>query len=455
MAISTPNISFGGLASGLDTRAIIDALVQVERIPMLRLEQRKRALQSQDSLFANLSTKLEALDKIAESLHTLDSVASVTPSSTHEDNLTATANGNAVPNSYDIVITNLAERETFQSGTGFANRDQTLFSGPASYSFDFNVGTDTFTVNLAGDATLDDIRSAINDSGAPVTASVINTNIGATPFELVLTADETGTDAAFTMDFSGSPAGLDTTLNLSQVQAAENSAFTVNGISAASQSNSVSDVIDGVTLKLKVADPTTTITLGFSSDAGDLKEKLNEFIDAYNEVVGILNGQNEVDEDGQTNAVLFGDSSLRHVRSSLRSAVADIVGGVVGDYNNLASLGITTEVGGLLSLDETDFEEALEGDRDSVFATFTTDTGGVGDRLAAVIEGLTNSVDGLIKDRREGIATRTRRLDNRIESLTTRLDSFEARLVKKFAAFESLMAEFQAQQAALGFGGGF
>ena len=68
MAISTPNISFGGLASGLDTRAIIDALVQVERIPMLRLEQRKRALQSQDSLFANLSTKLEALDKIAESL---------------------------------------------------------------------------------------------------------------------------------------------------------------------------------------------------------------------------------------------------------------------------------------------------------------------------------------------------------------------------------------------------
>ena len=68
---------------------------------------------------------------------------------------------------------------------------------------------------------------------------------------------------------------------------------------------------------------------------------------------------------------------------------------------------------------------------------------------------LTNSVDGLIKERQDGIATRTRRLDSRIESLGNRLDSFEARLIKKFAAFESVMAGFQAQQAILGFGTGF
>jgi len=457
MQVNGANITFGGLASGIDTRAIIDALLDVRSIPLLRLEQKKQVLQQQNNFFGNLDTKLDALKETLTALKDLGGVASVAPTSSDEDVATATATGGAVAGTYDIHINSLAERETFTSQNGFATRDQTIFSGPATYSFDINVGANTYTVDLAGDVTLEDVRDAINASGAPVTAAIIDTNIGANPYELVLTAESTGTDNAFTLDFSASPAGLDTTLALSQTQAAANASFTVNGLAAESQSNSVSDVIDGLTIEL-LSDNNglgADVTIDLSTDATQMKDKVQEFIDAYNEVVDLLDKQNQVDEEGKTTAVLFGDSSLRFVGSQIRDAATAQITGLTGMFTSLASIGVTVGTDGRLSLDDEDFESALETDTDALVAVFSTATNGVADRLDSVITTLTDPADGLLTTRRDGIETRTKNIDNRMEALSRRLDAYEERLVAKFAAFESLMSQFQAQGASLGFGFGF
>ena len=61
-------ISFSGLASGLDTKSIISALVGVERVPMLRLQAKNDDYSAQGRIVDQLSSALSALKTAAEKL---------------------------------------------------------------------------------------------------------------------------------------------------------------------------------------------------------------------------------------------------------------------------------------------------------------------------------------------------------------------------------------------------
>ena len=144
-------ITFGGLATGLDSRAIIDALLGVEQVPILRLSQQKSRLSAQDNVYSTLDTRLNDLKSALESMDTSGELASYAATSSDETALGISASGSATQGAYDIDIVALAQAES-RATAGFADKDTTVVGTGA---FSVMVGTDTYSINVGGTGTLD------------------------------------------------------------------------------------------------------------------------------------------------------------------------------------------------------------------------------------------------------------------------------------------------------------
>jgi flagellar hook-associated protein 2 len=436
---------FSGLASGLDTRSIIDVLVQVESIPLLRLQERKGLLSEIDKLFGTFDS---SLDKILDALNTIKTpsdLRSYSASSSDESVLLASVSGSANPGSHSVTVLDLAQAES-RASTGFADADTT---DVGTGIFDVVVDGQNYTVDLTGNPanTLNDVRDAINASGAPVTATVIDNGQSVDPYQLVVTSSATGGSEAFDLDFSSSP-GLGSSLGFTVIQNGQDAHIQVDGLDVWRPTNAINDVFEGLDLNLR---STGTSEVTVATDPAGMKAKLQGLVDTYNDLAKVLGSQFKVDENGQTSARLFGDSAVRGIQRQLRSAFTGAVSGLSGTYDNLASIGIRADSSGQLSIDDAAFDAALEADFDGVIDLFTNATNGLGQRIEATIGQITDPTNGVIKIRRDGIETRQRTLDTRIRSMQDRLSRYEERLVRRFAAFEELMSGFQAQGASLNF----
>lgn len=449
-------ITFGGLATGLDTRAIIDALLSVEQIPILRLQNKKATLGQQDDIYSRIDSRLDDLRSSLGTLDTANELASYTATSSDETLVGVSAGGTASAGSYDVDVVALAEAESRTTG-GFADQDTT---NVGNGSFTISVDGTNYTVDLSANPTntLEDVRDAINSSDAPVTANIIDNGTGSNQYQLVVSSEETGASNAFSVDLTGflgyDPAlfnldnGAPTASGGSQLQAGTDAHMRVNNLDVYRPTNTVTDVLEGVTFNLN-ATTSSSVQVTVSTDTEGVKSKIQDFVDAYNDIVAIIDGQGEVDDEGQTNAVLFGDSGLRSIASRLRSALTQQATSTGSVYSSLASIGITSDSTGRLSIDSEDLDDAIEADLDGVLNLFANTTDGVASSFRTTVDELTDPVDGIIKARRDGIATRQDNIDDRIAALEDRLGRYEERLVNRFASMETLVSSFQAQGAAL------
>ena len=205
-------ISFGGLGNGLDFGQVVDQLVKVAHLPVDRLTQQKADLNSKSTDYATLSTKLITLQSAADKLRLSTAFDRTATSVSDTTAISATGSSTATAGTYAIRITQLAQSQqiTSKAAKTVATTTTDIVPG-ASGTFTFRVGSGTDqTVTLGATATLEDLRSAINDLGAGVTASIINTGSDTTPaYRLVLTATSTG--AANTITVSADTTSLDFT----------------------------------------------------------------------------------------------------------------------------------------------------------------------------------------------------------------------------------------------------
>ncbi|MAG55219.1 MAG: hypothetical protein CMJ83_02905 [Planctomycetes bacterium] len=442
-------ITFSGLATGLDSRAIIDALLQVESIPILRMQNRKSMLNTQDSVFSTLDSRLDDLRSAVEALDSIGELASYTASSSDEDAISVTASGTATEGTNSVDVVGLAAAESRTTG-GYANADA-LDIGTGSFTIMVDGNNYNVDLNSSPNNTLQDVRDAINASGAPVSASIIDTGSGADPFQLVINSTETGAENAFSVDLTGftpvEPAKFNIDDIASRLQTGVDAHIRVNNLDVYRPTNTISDVIEGVTLDIKSVSARTQVTV--NRDNQGIKDKVQSFLDAYNDIATIMDAQNQVDEEGSTDAVLFGDSGLRSIASRLRQAVNHSPASLTGNFTSLAAIGITSDSTGKLNLDSSDFDAALASDFQGVMDLFTSTTDGSAKEFKAAVDDLTDPVNGIIKIRKDGISSRQSTLDDRIEALTNRLADYEERLIQRFATLETQVSSFQAQGSAL------
>lgn len=281
----------------------------------------------------------------------------------------------AAAGSYTLEITQLATAHKLGGDTYTDSTSELALSGTISLV----AGDDYEAVDIAitDDMSLDDIADAINDetSSTGVSASVLQ--ISDDEFMLVLSAVDTGQEITFDTD------GADTTLAQSlgfvatdgaysnELVTADQAIFSIDGVEVTRSSNTVDDVIDGVTLYLYAEEEGTEITLEVEEDASSAYSAIEAFVDAYNELRTFIltNQAYEAGEGADEEAVLFGDSLL----SSVSSTVYDVLSFTNDSdtYASLASIGITLDDSNYLVIDSEVLEEALVSDFDAVADLFS------------------------------------------------------------------------------------
>jgi flagellar hook-associated protein 2 len=436
-------ITFGGLASGLDTKAIIAALVGVEGQKVTLLQNQQSAFKDKVSAFDSLLGKLNALQtalgKIADPNQFLAFAAHV--SSGGDSFFTATPQGSARAGTYQIAVSAIAQ-STFLRSAGAADANASL-----GLSGDLVLHVGTTDTTIAVDATNDSlfgVRDAINKSGAAVDATVV---FDGTQYHLELRGRDTGLANAASVTSEPTAAAGGTALGLTQLRAASDAAFTVDGQSYTSASNTVNGAIEGVSLQLLEGQVTgaSPIQLSITESVDKIQQQISDFVSAYNSVVSYMNDQS-APRTASTDPIkpLSGESAL----SSLRLAFGSVLSSATDfttRYTTLSSIGIASQNDGTLAFDTTKFQDAIGKDVDGVRSLLTDATQGLGKKMLDAVKLRTDPAVGLFQSRENALNEQISGLDKRIRLQQDDLSRYEDSLVQKFAAYETLIGQLKAQ----------
>ncbi len=386
------SLSFQGVTTGLQTDSLIKAIMQQEGLPVQRLKERYNANTQRSAALNSMRTGMSSLATSMAQL--LDKFSARTVSSTDSNGTyaTATASG-AVSGSYEVKVTSIATKgqlaPTMSGGvpTNLAVADPSapiLLTGSGEFTVQGTDGvTKSFTVT---NNSLNGLRDAINASGAGVTASIINTGTGANPYQLVVTAKETGTGTTgglvklATANDTTVVASLGITndgLTSTGTGIAKDAVFSVNGIELTRQTNIVKDAVDGVTFTLKKGDASNATTLTVAQDKAGATAAMQDVLTKFNAVLKTYKDASTITRDTETGETtsgpLSGDVVAKSVLSQMRSVLGGSPDGLSGSalYKSGAELGIKTNVDGTLSLDTKVFQEALDKDPDAVEKVFS------------------------------------------------------------------------------------
>ncbi len=457
-------ISFGGLGNGVDFGPIVEFLVQAKRIPIDRINQQK--LDSQEKLtdLGLLGTKLLNLQSAASTIRTRlgfdKNQVNVTSAST-QNPLTASASSTAGAGTYLITVNQLASAHQIvsKSTTAVTAVDTDIVSG-ASGTFSFQVGSGTLqTVNLDADGTLEDLRDGINNLGAGVSASLLNTGTEAAPqFRLVLSSNETGSDNAITI--TSDDTDLDTvTSGVDVFQAALDAEIELGvddvgppattAVTITRSSNTITDAIDGLTLNLQAVDTSNPVTVSVTQDTEAVKEGVANFVNAYNEVVSFINERTNYDVETQERGIFVGESLARTVLDQMRNAVFSQVDGLT-TYTGASQIGFETQTSdGTIKFNEETFDQAISENYSAVRDLFiqnpTTNTEGIAELIVDAVDAIDDVESGALTLRQNSLTDQIDSLTEQIALKEEALLRFEEQQRIKFANLDGLLASLQSQ----------
>jgi flagellar hook-associated protein 2 len=386
--------SVSGLASGIDSANIVDQLMAIEgrKVTMLQDKQADELAKQREMnvLGVSLSSLRSMTIDLADQNNFLVNQSNLTSDTTTDADslLTVTPSSNVVPGAHTITINQLAAAEKLGSGSAVKDSTGTVITsdlvalGYTASSFTVQgKATSAQTVNVASTDTLRDIRDNINalntgTNATGVTASILK--VDGSDYRLIVTADDTGlTDGLVNMAGAELDGGGGNLKNLElgngaqTLQAAADASIDIDNITITRESNSITDAIPGYTLDLLNADAGTTITVNTSIDQTAVKEKIQSFVDSYNEVMDFINEQMKFNVDTKSGGILAGESILRSIQSQLSSSLLTAVPGLASDRNSLALIGVEPDSKGHLGINATTLDNLLATDPNTVRDIFT------------------------------------------------------------------------------------
>jgi flagellar hook-associated protein 2 len=440
------SISFGGLASGLDTNTMIDQLMAVEAQPQTRLARQQKVVQARSDLMKDIGTRLRA---VRTALTTLQSAATWANGQTITNGdptkFSTLLTAGAAPGAYQVSVTQLARSE-----------QRTYTYSPVSGNKTLSIGS--WSLSISNGTPIDTVIANINAaSGAPVTAVNVNG-------QMVLTSKTSGAAGGFSV--TGSASG-NFTLDAAKTRTGLDATGTTDGIAWSSSTNTVTTAIAGATLNLTQT-TSSPVAVNVSVPAID-KDKVTKavqgFIDSYNSALTFISAKlserrvpNAASDSDALKGLVFSDSMLSSTLSQLRSGVANTLSGQPSTMDTLGELGITTgattgsgtinqnSVAGLLTLDTAKLTTALDTDSTSVKRLLAGDstTTGVSGRLATILDAASGT-GGMIDGRVDAASRELSRMNSQQTSLQHRLDAKRASLTAMFAAMEKALSQNQSQ----------
>jgi flagellar hook-associated protein 2 len=448
-----------GPTSGINYEQIISGLLTLERRPVINLQQRQSVYNTKVSAYSEFSTKLSTLKSAADSLKTTTNFYVKKASSSNTTVLDVTASNSATVGIYLIEPHSatskiqIASTERRTGITTIASSTTVINSSGANKTFEYTYAGITRTLTVADQTTLTGLRDLINnDSGNPgVTASILQ--VGTNDYRLVLTGKDTGASNNITITANTSLDGTGGTSDFRNTaftaSTAADAMFRIGGVDITRSSNTITDVITGVTFTLK-AETTNSVAISVTNDTDTIKQNIEAFVNAYNDAASYVASKSTYNKTTRTGGPFFDETTPKSIVSRLQNIVTGPVAGLPLDMRSLAQIGISTDYKtGTLSINSTTLNSKLSTDLGGVANIFTDSAAGVAKRVYDYTADVTNSIDGAITTRVKGLNSLTKDISDDIASLEGRLAKTERNLRRQFTALESIISGMTAQQSYL------
>lgn len=445
-------ITFSGF-NNVDFGVVLNAIMQQESAPLTAIQTQRSTLQAQNTAFATFATRIGALESAAHSLAQGQGLSTVAATASDPTAVGISTGSSTITGRYEVSVTELAQAQVIASNTTYGSVDDVVAtSGVVSLT---RLSQPPVNIGVTAGMTLRQLADAINSApDAPVTASVVQVSPG--QYRLVLTGRSTGAENAFTVSFPTALSGgtgltfTDTDGNgfagdtdADNTQAAHNAALTVNGLPVTSTTNTLADVVPGVTLTLLAKDK--TVVVNTTKDTSAAVDKVEKFASAYNDLLGFIQDQTTAVNGGKPG--ISRDPLVRGLRDSLRATLLSAYG---DDESRLADVGIGFDKSGQIVIDDDLFKAALDQKPNDVKLLFggADGKGGAFGAVEKLVSDYTKS-GGLVADMRQRIDTQVARLNARLDTLQDQLAVRRAALQQEFIAADRAMSQLTAQGQSL------
>lgn len=477
----------GGLASGMDIEAMVNKLMEAERIPLTKLQQQQTTLTWKTEAFRDINSKLLDLDKMMINMKLSTTYKPKEAVSSQEGAVTATASSSAANGSYNINVTQLASNEMWTS-----ENDNIEVSTPGTYTFQtYDEKKKEFTtkeIQLTAEDNLKSVLKKINDSSEGTVRAFYDEGSKQIIMETTRTGkyNDEGTEIVFDsrlqelLGFDGTPA-----------KGATDAVFKYNdGVELTSKNNSYT--LNGISFNFNsTTDGNARISI--TNNVDEAFDNIKEFVDKYNEMIDAMNKsqteekyrdfppltkeqeaemsdkQIEQWEKKAKSGILRGETMIRDGMTSLRSSLQGVVD-TDGQYNMLSQIGITTTKnyldGGKLEIDEEKLKAALRDNSDDVYKLFSSNSEGASRGLMHRFDDALDKTKGQIEQKAgnsASVSLENYSIGKQMKELNKRIGVFEKRMIQveqrywnQFNAMEKAISKLNQQADYLfsQFGGG-
>jgi flagellar hook-associated protein 2 len=409
-----------------ELQASVTRALEIASLPMQALQNDQSTIGGENSELSTLGNLFNSLQTALQGISSGTGTGAIQASVGDSSVVSASVTGSALPGTYTIDVLQPGSTSSAES-TAAGITDPTTQSISSSSSFTLTVGTSTYTITPAAN-NLNDLASAINSSGAPVQAVVINlgspeapsyqlalqsTALGAVPLQLsdgtnLMTSLTTGIDGSYTVN--GQPSGGITT-----------DASTVT-------------VAPGLNVTLEAAG-STTVTV--SSSLSSVSSELSSFVTAYNAAFA------EVEKNtGQNGGALTGDSTVLEMQEALTQMMS--YAGSGGSITSLEQLGVQYTAQGTLTLDSSAVSN-LTPSQVSDALTFLggTSSGGFLQYANNTLNGITDPSTGVVATETQTLSTENTNDQTQISNDQAKLATMQTTLQNEMAQANALISKLQ------------
>lgn len=444
------SITSAGAASGIDLESIISTSVAAKKAqleqPLIKKETfAKVSLSGVGQLKSAIASYVTTLKGMTKSDAFNKRMISVTQDKDNPvlkvESKTGTSNGQ-----YNITVNKLATTSKFAAVFNTATDPLVTQDGTLTFS----AGTKTFSVDVKAGDNLENIRKRINNDGDNfgLSANVIKTSDG--KVKLIMDSGISGDGKDMTISGStGELSSFASSITAGKIQSAGSAEIDVDGNKLTSDTNTFDDTIMGLKITvLRTSDKDTSNNLkpnkvDISTDKDGIKTILKSFIDGYNALVSKSN------ELGKRNTVvsgvqkddggaLAGDSMPRTVVNLMSSTITE-KSSASSDLSTIFQMGVKMDKDGVLSLDDTKFNDALSKNYEQVVALFSGDEG-LANKLAGQLDVYSKS-GGLLSKREDGLNSQLREVSRKKADTTTQMAKYEEALRIRYGSLDTLLAK--------------
>lgn len=465
--MATDLVSSLGAGSGIDIRQLSTDLVEAEKTPREQLIQKKIDKSTAEITgYGGMMFVLTELKRTVAELDDAFDFSGLSVRNTQSSAFDVEASASASPGRHEITVSQVAKPQRSLTAIGFADRNTSVISG-SDFDFTLTVGSeDPVTITVPSNSTLEGVKDAINSADAGLTAQIVDSGVeDATDRYKIMVTGQPGASNGFTLSSSiSSTIDFDTDNTTddgdaaSTLQLAQDASLNVDGIDYIRSSNSISDIIPGVSLNL-LSSTVGESVVQLDRDTSSLKTKLQSLVTAYNDVQVLIDvATDPKSDDPDFGASLVGNSAVRSIQLKLREIILGT--GSASDtatIRGLRDLGVTLQDDGSLLLNEATYDSASSAYYDEAVEMLsgtglTNEYGDTADGIAVRANDFITEVisaRGTLLQNSQSAESKVADYEQQLVVLEDRMSSLFDRYMEQFSVMQSIVGQLTSMRTSL------